>query len=75
MRGEMRNVIGRKIRFARHMAELTQADLAKRVGIDKTYISKIELGRVEVDDELIGILANKLHVTVNNLLGKEAYIL
>ena len=36
--------IGFKIRSAREKKEMTQAELAERVGVDKAYISRVERG-------------------------------
>ena len=40
---------GEFIRKAREREELTQADVAREVGLHQTYYSKIELGQREVD--------------------------
>lgn len=37
---------GQYLRQARHAAELSQRDLTEKVGIDHTYLSKIEAGRM-----------------------------
>ena len=39
--------VGQIIHEARKQERMTQSDLAKKVGIDKTYISRIEKGIVE----------------------------
>lgn len=39
--------VGRLIHDARKQEGMTQSDLAKKVGTDKTYISRIEKGLIE----------------------------
>lgn len=39
--------IGKIIRDARHEGNMSQSQLADKIGINKTYISKIENGSVE----------------------------
>ena len=41
-------IIGEMIREARRQAKLTQAELAKRTGTKKSYISRIENGKSDI---------------------------
>ena len=55
-----------RLRSLRKQAQLSQRDLAERIGVDFTYLSKIENGRVEPPSEAVlkGIareLAGELH--------------
>ena len=47
----------KSVRQLRREMELTQAELAKKLGVDQTYISKLELGIVPFAD---GVLQMKL---------------
>ena len=44
---------GDRLRSLRKEARLSQRDLAERVGVDFTYLSKIENGRVEPPSETV----------------------
>lgn len=60
---------GIALRRARLAAKLTQEQLGVLVGVDRTYINKIELGRVyRPEDETIEKLATALDMTVDQLL-------
>jgi transcriptional regulator with XRE-family HTH domain len=48
-------VTGQEIRRARVDADLTQAELARRLGVSPSYVSNLEAGRVNVT---VGQLAN-----------------
>ena len=37
--------LGKKLKFARKEAKLTQEDLAEKVGIHPTYVGKLESGK------------------------------
>jgi len=66
------NLIGNRIKEAREEAGLLQSDLAKKVGFaSPTAISLIENGERKVNAEVLGNIADALHVDVNTLLGKE----
>ena len=42
-----------RLRSLRKEAQLSQRDLAERIGVDFTYLSKIENGRVEPPSEAV----------------------
>ena len=42
-----------RLRSLRKQAQLSQRDLAERIGVDFTYLSKIENGRVEPPSEVV----------------------
>ena len=60
--------IGRRIKFARINAELTQEQLAEKVSLSVSHISNIETGTTKVSLGAIVRLANALSVTVDELL-------
>lgn len=41
-------IVGEMIREARKKAQLTQDDLAKRTGTKKSYISRLENGKIDI---------------------------
>lgn len=56
---------GSRIRQARELAQLTQAELASDVGTTQPIIAQIESGRMKADDELAEVLATRLSVPVS----------
>jgi len=63
--------IGRFIAELRKEKELTQIDLANKLGITDRAISKWENGRGMPDLSLIKPLSDELGITVNELLSGE----
>lgn len=45
MSEDVRRIVGRNVRRLRLAAGLSQADLADRMGVDRAYVSGLELGR------------------------------
>ena len=45
--------LSQRLRSLRKQAQMSQRDLAERIGIDFTYLSKIENGRVEPPSEAV----------------------
>lgn len=64
--------IGRTIAEARLERGLTQADLAKRTGIDRTYLARLEAGHSTVQVDRILDLLGTLGVTVTATLDVDA---
>lgn len=60
--------IGKRGKIARIKAEMTQEQLAERIGISPTHLSNIETGTTHVSLMVIVKLANALSVTVDDLL-------
>ena len=61
--------LGETIRHLRKTKGLTQGDLAKEVGVDESYISKIETGRLSYmpSEETLRLMAK--------ILGADALVL
>ena len=60
--------IGKRIKIARIKADMTQEQLAERVGISPTHLSNIETGTTRVSLTTIVGLVNALNVTVDDVL-------
>ena len=64
---------GERIRFARRGAGLTQTELAEKLGVKFSVISKYETGRViNLKREIIDEIAKVLNVRPSWLLGYDA---
>lgn len=71
----IRNLIGRRVREARRVGDITQTELAERLvqlGFRFTpgQISKIETGFREVTDREVAAIAKVLEVTIKWLFGE-----
>lgn len=63
--------IGERIEKLLSEKGITQRDLAKRIGIDETTISRIITGERKPRSEVIANIATALHTTSDYLLGIE----
>jgi transcriptional regulator with XRE-family HTH domain len=45
MSDDVRRMVGRNVRRLRIAADLSQAELAERMGVDRAYVSGLELGQ------------------------------
>jgi ribosome-binding protein aMBF1 (putative translation factor) len=56
---------GKIIEDARKQSHITQAELARRIGADRSYISKIESGKIEPKVSTFYRIVNAIGLTVN----------
>ena len=68
---EARQIIGDRVRAARMAANMTQQELAGQ-DFSKSYISAVERGKMTPSLQALGILAERLGVTISYILGEEA---
>ncbi len=58
-------ILGETIKYIRlNNTKLSQEDLADKVGLERTYISKIESGKKNVTVETLGSICDGLGITV-----------
>jgi len=57
--------VGQIIHDARKQEKITQSELAKRIGTNKSYISKIENGLIEPGTSLFFRIINALGLSLN----------
>jgi SOS-response transcriptional repressor LexA len=65
-----RGHIGRRIRYYRHQAGLTQTALARRAKVNQGFLSEIERGRRKPSPPSLHALAAALEVPVGLLIGE-----
>lgn len=65
-------MIGEKIRAARRNMTMSQAALAREIGVKQSTIASWEKGRTEPDTVTVGRLAQVLKVTTSYLLGIQS---
>jgi transcriptional regulator with XRE-family HTH domain len=61
--------MGKTVRQIRQAKGLSQAELAKRAGLSREYINKIEAGKYDPPLSTINALAEALGVTARRLMG------
>ncbi len=60
--------LGENLKKIRTKKNITQTELAKRIGVDKSFISNIESGKTNPTLSTITSLAQALSVSTNELL-------
>ncbi len=65
------NRLGRRLRIARHVADLTQSEAALRLGRTQAYVSRCELGKRRVDVWELEAFAELYGTTFEWLLDLE----
>jgi len=63
--------IGKKIANSRQEANLSQEELAKKVGISRGYLAQIETGSGNVKAELLGKFSQALNVPLSYFFGED----
>lgn len=65
----MRSILGARIRERRRSLKLTQAELARRVGISASYLNLIEHNKRAIAGSLLGRIAKELELPAEELDG------
>jgi transcriptional regulator with XRE-family HTH domain len=71
MADDVRLMVGRNIKRLRIAAGLTQAALAERMGVDRAYVSGLELGQRNPTILTLWHIANALEVTLKVFFDDE----
>lgn len=66
MSEDVRRMVGRNLKRLRSAAKMTQAELAERMGVDRGYISGVELGERNVTILTLWHFAQALGVRVRS---------
>lgn len=64
-------MLGNRIKQRRLELGLTQEDIAKKIGVNRSTVSSWEIERREPDGEILAKLANILQCTTDFLLGNN----
>ena len=67
---DIRKRFGRRVRALRKKHGWTQVVLAERLGLDRTYLADIELGRMNVSLINIEIIAQGFGLSLSKLFSK-----
>ena len=63
--------LGKKIKYYRKEANLTQEQLAEKVGVHQTYIGKLETGKINASTKQLFIISKALKVDMKDLFDFE----
>ena len=69
----MEETLGDRIRLARARLRISQAELARRIGISTTSMNAIESGQTDPRASRIKAMADVLHVSADYLLGRKEH--
>lgn len=67
---DLKEVMARNLRQARHDKKLTQEELADRAGLSMRYVGAIERGDVSASVTVLGQIADALEIEPGELLKK-----
>ncbi len=67
---DLKEVVARNLRRARHDKKLTQEELADRAGLSMRYVGAIERGDVSASVTVLGQIADALELEPGELLKK-----
>jgi transcriptional regulator with XRE-family HTH domain len=71
MSEDVRRMVGRNVRRLRIAAGLSQAELAQRMGVDRAYVSGLELGQRNPTIVTLWHLAEALGVKLASFFEEE----
>ncbi|RMD68283.1 MAG: XRE family transcriptional regulator [Gammaproteobacteria bacterium] len=64
-------VLGSRIRTAREAARMSQRELAKRIGVSPSFVSRIEAGERGVSLDTLKAIAKALELSVDDFIQDE----
>jgi transcriptional regulator with XRE-family HTH domain len=67
---DLKEVMARNLRRARHDKKLTQEELADRAGLSMRYVGAIERGDVSASVTVLGQIADALEIEPGDLLKR-----
>ncbi len=71
MSEDVRRMVGQNVRRLRLAAGLSQAELAERLGVDRAYVSGLELGQCNPTILKLWQVAKALQTQLRNLFDQE----
>ena len=67
---ELLKILGERLKDLREEADLTQKDMAGKMGCTTSHYQKIEYGKVNISASMLNFLADYFHVSADYLLGR-----
>jgi transcriptional regulator with XRE-family HTH domain len=70
MSEDVRRLVGRNVKRLRIAAEISQAELANRMGVDRAYVSGLELGQRNPTVVTLWHISKALGVKLNSFFAQ-----
>jgi DNA-binding XRE family transcriptional regulator len=67
LQNDVSSRFGRRLRQLRRERELTQSNMAKKFGIDRSFISDVERGRKSISLPMLEVIALGLRISLSEL--------
>ena len=65
-------LIGERIKHARKIKEITQENMAEKLGVSIGYVSQVERGVTKISLDLLGAISSILECNVSSLISASA---
>ncbi len=63
-----------RIKFFREKIQMTQAELAQKVGVSQKAVAKWEVGKSHPRADRFVVLANTLHCSIDELFSEDSQV-
>lgn len=63
------NIIGKRLKEARKLKNLTQEQLSEKMGVSIAYLSKVETGKIHINLERLSQICSILGITEGEILN------
>ena len=68
---EAKRLLGKRIRFLRRSKDLSQEELAEKVGISYKYLGEVERGKANLTIDIIEKLSGGLNIEISDLFDYQ----
>lgn len=69
----MNLIVGKRIKELRKKAGLSQEKLARKIAVDRTFISKIESGKINLTIHSLSGICKGLNVTLSEFFNTSSF--
>ena len=69
----MNIIVGKRIKELRKKAGLSQEKLARKIVVDRTFISKIESGKINLTIQSLSCICKGLNVTLSEFFNTSSF--
>ncbi len=69
----MNLIVGKRIKELRKIAGLSQEKLARKIAVDRTFISKIESGKINLTIHSLSSICKGLNVTLSEFFDASVF--
>ena len=69
----MNLIVGKRIKELRKIAGLSQEKLARKIAVDRTFISKIESGKINLTIHSLSSICRGLEITLSDFFSTNLF--